>query len=71
MIDGGPVAYLGPALVATLLAAHGWRKGSLSASGAAAAWVSGFLHLAAPLKVFAATLLVFYFAGSKATKVGL
>jgi uncharacterized membrane protein len=62
--------YPGAALVATGLAGHGLRKGSLSASGAAAAWLAGYAHLANPLKLFGVTMIVFYLAGSRATKVG-
>ncbi|GMK54629.1 hypothetical protein CspeluHIS016_0112150 [Cutaneotrichosporon spelunceum] len=61
--------YPGAALVATGLAGHGYRKGSLSASGAAAAWIAGYAHLANPLKLFGVTMIVFYLTGSRATKV--
>ena len=57
-------------LVAVALAAHGLRKGSLSTSGAIAAFIVGYGHLANPLKVFGVTLIFFYLAGSRATKVG-
>ncbi|KLT44809.1 hypothetical protein CC85DRAFT_323508 [Cutaneotrichosporon oleaginosum] len=60
--------YPGAALIATGLAAHGYRKGALSASGATAAWVAGYAHLANPLKLFGVTMIVFYLAGSRATK---
>lgn len=62
--------YPGAALVATGLAGHGYRKGSLSGSGAAGAWVAGYAHLANPVKLFGVTMIVFYLAGSRATKVG-
>ncbi|KAL1409926.1 hypothetical protein Q8F55_003925 [Vanrija albida] len=61
--------YPGAALVATGLALHGLRKGSLSRSGAAAAWVVGYGHLAGPVKVFGVAMIAFYLLGSRATKV--
>ncbi|BGP43899.1 hypothetical protein JCM10450v2_008099 [Rhodotorula kratochvilovae] len=61
--------YPGALLTAVLVAARGLRSSSLSPSGALAAAVLGYAALASPLKVFAACLLGFYFAGSKATKV--
>lgn len=48
----------------------GKRKKSLSPSGAAAAFVIGFLTMAAPLRTFRVSLIVFYLVGSRATKVG-
>ena len=57
-----------PFIIATLLALHGWRKKSLSPDGAAAAFFVGFLMLAAPLRAFGVSLIVFYLAGSRATK---
>lgn len=62
--------YPSAAVVATGLAGHGYRKGSLAGSGAAAAWVAGYAHLANPIKLFGVTMIVFYLAGSRATKVG-
>lgn len=62
--------YPGALLLATLLAGHGLRKGSLSASGAIAAWLVGYVSLATPLQTCGVTLLLFYFIGSRATKVG-
>ena len=59
-----------PLLVAVGLATHGLRKGSLSSSGAVAAFLVGYGHLANPLKVFGVTLIFFYLAGSRVTKVG-
>lgn len=56
--------------VALLLAGHGLRKGSLSLSGAAAAFIAGYFHLANPLKLFGFSLILFYLLGSRATKVG-
>ena len=57
------------AVVATLLSAHGLRKKSLSASGAAAAFLVGFLSFAAGLR-FGVLLILFYFTGSQLTKMG-
>ncbi|BEI81442.1 hypothetical protein CcaverHIS002_0206020 [Cutaneotrichosporon cavernicola] len=37
--------------------------------GAIAAWIAGYPHLANPLKLFGVTMIVFYLAGSRATKV--
>jgi len=59
-----------PLLVAVGLATHGLRKGSLSSTGAIAAFLVGYGHLANPLKVFGVALIFFYLAGSRATKVG-
>jgi uncharacterized membrane protein len=58
-----------PLLIATLLAAHGLRKGSLSFSGAVAAFLVGYFHLACPLKLFGVSLIAFYLIGSRATKI--
>jgi hypothetical protein len=60
-----------PLLIATLLAAHGLRKGSLAFSGAVAAFLVGYFHLACPLKFFGVSLIAFYLLGSRATKVKL
>ncbi|MCO5566024.1 hypothetical protein L7F22_019699 [Adiantum nelumboides] len=57
-------------VIATLMASHGFRKGSLSFSGALAAFAVGYISLANPIKAFGITLLVFYLTGSRATKVG-
>lgn len=57
-----------PLLIATVLAVHGWRRKSLSPQGAVAAFVVGFLMLSIPLRAFGISLLVFYIAGSRATK---
>lgn len=62
--------YPGAAAIATLLAGHGYKKGSLSASGAIAAWLVGYGHLANPCKVFGVSMIAFYLIGSRATKVG-
>ncbi|EIW68749.1 hypothetical protein TREMEDRAFT_44556 [Tremella mesenterica DSM 1558] len=61
--------YPGGALIAVGLAGHGYRKGSLSPSGAIAALLVGYGHLANPLKLFGTTMIVFYLLGSRATKV--
>lgn len=58
-----------PLLIATLLAAHGLRKGSLSFSGAIAAFLVGYFHLACPLNFFGVSLIAFYLLGSRATKI--
>lgn len=55
--------------ISLLLALHGFRKGSLSPTGAVAAFAAGYGHIANPLKVFGVTLIAFYFLGSRATKV--
>ncbi|UZJ55362.1 hypothetical protein CBS101457_004682 [Exobasidium rhododendri] len=57
-------------LAALLLSLHGYRKGSLSSSGAVAAFFVGYLTLANPILAFGLTLLSFYLLGSRATKVG-
>ncbi|PWN34079.1 uncharacterized protein FA14DRAFT_124988 [Meira miltonrushii] len=57
-------------VIATLLASHGYRKGSLSSSGALTAFVVGYISLANPIKAFGITLIAFYLTGSRATKVG-
>ncbi|ORX34407.1 integral membrane protein DUF92-domain-containing protein [Kockovaella imperatae] len=58
-----------PAGISLLLAVHGLRKGSLSESGAISAFLVGYGHLANPTKAFGVALIVFYFIGSRATKV--
>ncbi|KAJ3356126.1 Transmembrane protein 19 [Allomyces javanicus] len=55
---------------ALVLAAHGWRKKSLSGSGAIAAATVGFATMGHPDPVFPAVLIAFYLAGSRVTKVG-
>lgn len=57
-------------IIATGLASHGLRKGSLSLSGAIAAFLVGYGHLANPVRAFGTALIFFYLAGSRATKVG-
>lgn len=59
-----------PLAIATLLAGHGIRKGSLSPSGALTAFLVGGAICAVPLRTFAVSLVVFYLLGSRATKVG-
>lgn len=55
--------------LAAVLGTHGYLKGSLSLSGGIAAAVLGYAHLANPNRTFGVLLLVFYFLGSRATKV--
>jgi uncharacterized membrane protein len=59
-----------PLAIASLLAGHGLRKGSLSISGAIGAFVVGAMMFAVPLRSFAISLIGFYLLGSRATKVG-
>lgn len=59
-----------PLLLAAFLGFHGLRKRSLSPSGALAAFIVGFTMMAVPLRAFGVSLIVFYLAGSRATKVG-
>jgi len=54
-------------LIASLLAAHGLRKKSLSHSGAAAAFLVGLLSWGSGVR-FGATMILFYFSSSKLTK---
>ncbi|KAL7555237.1 hypothetical protein ACHAWF_019038 [Thalassiosira exigua] len=54
------------AAIATLMAFRGWKRRSLTSSGAAAAWVVGFLSISCGPRGF--LLLLFYAAGTKATK---
>lgn len=56
--------------IAAYLGFSGFRKRSLSPSGGIAAFVVGFSMLAAPLRSFGVSLIVFYLVGSKATKRG-
>lgn len=55
--------------LATLLALHGFRKGSLSTSGSLAAFTVGYLTMANPFPLFGTMMIVFYLAGSRVTKV--
>lgn len=57
-----------PLVLATLLSGHGLRRRSLSADGAAAAFVVGFVMMGAGVWVFGVSLIVFYLVGSRATK---
>jgi uncharacterized membrane protein len=59
-----------PLLVGATVAWRGLKKGSLSMDGALAAFVVGSTMLSTALRVFGITMLVFYFAGSRATRVG-
>ncbi|KAI0363414.1 hypothetical protein BV20DRAFT_958350 [Pilatotrama ljubarskyi] len=59
-----------PLVLAVALSLHGLRKRSLSPSGAAAAFCVGYTMLSVPLRTFGVALIVFYLAGSRATKVG-
>ncbi|OJT08560.1 Transmembrane protein 19 [Trametes pubescens] len=59
-----------PLILACALSLHGLRKRSLSPSGAAAAFFVGYTMLAVPLRTFGVALIIFYLAGSRATKVG-
>ena len=43
----------------------GYRKHSLSLSGAVAAFFTGFIMMSIPLQVFGITLIAFYLIGSK------
>lgn len=53
-------------VVASILAIYGWRKRSLSPSGAIAAWVVGFLSVSCGLRGY--IIIIFYQIGTKATK---
>lgn len=64
-----PPLYPTAIALASVLAAQGYRKGSLSLSGAIAAFLVGYGHLANPLQAFGYTLIFFYWVGSQATKV--
>ena len=55
-------------VLAGLLGFHGFRKKSLSPSGALTAFVVGVLTMAGGLRVFGVALAVFYLLGSRATK---
>ncbi|KAL4071918.1 integral membrane protein DUF92-domain-containing protein [Scleroderma citrinum] len=59
-----------PLAVATLLAVNGAKSRKLSPSGAATAFVVGFLVLSAPVRGIGITLIVFYHLASRATKYG-
>ena len=57
-------------ILCSLLAIHGLRKGSLSASGAIAAFALGLLTFTHPHPLFSAALLTFYLSSSTLTKLG-
>ncbi|KIM31348.1 hypothetical protein M408DRAFT_15135 [Serendipita vermifera MAFF 305830] len=57
-------------VIGAYIAWSGLKKKSLSKDGAIAAFLVGTLMLSTELRVFGVTLLVFYFIGSRATKVG-
>lgn len=52
----------------TLLAVHGYRRKSLSLTGAVAAFIVGVIMLGGQTKVFGIALVGFYACGSFATK---
>ena len=57
-----------PFVLSLLLSVHGWRKKSLSPSGALTAFVVGLLTMAGGTRVFGVALIGFYLVGSRATK---
>lgn len=57
-----------PLILALFLSAHGWRKKSLSLTGAMTASVVGLMTMAGGTRVFGVALIGFYLAGSLATK---
>ena len=57
-------------VLSLLLSVHGYRKRSLSPSGAISAFLIGFITMSVPLRIFGVTLIAFYLAGSRATKIG-
>lgn len=59
-----------PFVLATALAVNGARSRKLSPSGAATAFVVGFLVMAAPVRAIGVTLITFYLLASRATKYG-
>ncbi|KAF9242790.1 integral membrane protein DUF92-domain-containing protein [Melanogaster broomeanus] len=59
-----------PFIFATLLSVNGAKSRKLSPSGAATAFVVGFLIMAASVRALGISLVVFYFVGSRATKYG-
>jgi uncharacterized membrane protein len=58
-------------IISLLLVLHGYRKKSLSTSGSSAAFFVGVGTIQNDWSVFAVVLLVFYFTGSRLTKVSL
>ncbi|KAF8582403.1 hypothetical protein K439DRAFT_1391736 [Ramaria rubella] len=59
-----------PLALSLFLSSHGWRRRSLSPSGALAAAIVAFTMMAVPLRIFGVSCIVFYLLGSRATKVG-
>lgn len=57
-----------PLALAVYLGGSGYRKGSLSGSGAITASVVGYATMANPFPGFGCLLIAFYLAGSRATK---
>ncbi|KAI6099860.1 integral membrane protein DUF92-domain-containing protein [Pisolithus thermaeus] len=57
-----------PLVLATALAVNGVLSRKLSPSGAATAFVVGFLVMATPVRAIGVTLIVFYLLASRATK---
>jgi len=57
-------------VLAVLLSGHGWRRKSLSPSGALTAFVVGLLMMAGDTRTFGVALIGFYLSGSRATKFG-
>jgi uncharacterized membrane protein len=62
-----PIIPLG---LSVFLSVHGWRRRSLSPSGAICAVVAAFVMMAVPLRAFGVSCIVFYLLGSRATKAG-
>ncbi|KZV88632.1 hypothetical protein EXIGLDRAFT_678735 [Exidia glandulosa HHB12029] len=58
------------ASIALYVSYKGWKRGSLSASGALTAFAVGFVLMHAHTKAFGLAMLVFFFTGSKATRMG-
>jgi len=57
-----------PIIIALVLSVHGWRKKSLSGSGALTAFVVGVTMMAGGTCVFGVGLIGLYVVGSRATK---
>lgn len=58
-------------IITLLITLHGYRKKSLSTSGALAAFFVGVGTIQNDWSFFAVALLTFYFTGSRLTKVSL
>lgn len=69
-MDSLETAPVVPLLFSASIAFRGFKKNSLSLSGALAAFLTGAILLSAELRVFGIMMLVFYFVGSWATKKG-